>query len=407
MKQPIEISKDELYNLYKVQKYTIKQIARNLNSTVKYIRKKLHEYDIDVISKKTKYRDINITYEDIYQKYIIEDKSLDEVAGEFGITKAKLSSLTKTYKIRKLNIGLVCDYDTIYNLYVTEKKCITEIQKILGCNAYNVKKTMQHYKIPIRSNHDMQIIKYDGIRSTYPKEIYNYDNIYNLYINLNLSKDDICKKYNIPIKVLTRILQSMGITKYMVKKETFRDRLPDDLKNKEVLYNLYWNEGNSLNDIANKYNETIHHVKILFKEYGIPMRTQIESAKLLSGEKSPHWKGINYTLYDKVRAYSRDNLHKLVKQRDNNTCQLCGSHENLHAHHIVPLWRIYNQILSEHPELNQHENIEELYEIMINDERINDLNNLITYCENCHLFKVHKYSKKKVDSLKKRKFIIE
>lgn len=55
---------------------------------------------------------------------------------------------------------------------------------------------------------------------------------------------------------------------------------------------------------------------------------------------------------------------------------------------------IFDTILSENPKLDPERDKEELYHIMINDERIKDLDNLITYCKDCHLHKIHGYKKK-------------
>ncbi len=50
---------------------------------------------------------------------------------------------------------------------------------------------------------------------------------------------------------------------------------------------------------------------------------------------------------------------EIIKWRDNNFCQNCGSQENLEAHHIKPV--------SMHPE--------EMY----------NLANLVLVCDNCHV----------------------
>ena len=44
-------------------------------------------------------------------------------------------------------------------------------------------------------------------------------------------------------------------------------------------------------------------------------------------------------------------------------------------------------------ELNVVDKVDELYNIIIADARFLDKNNLITYCKNCHLFKIHNYNK--------------
>ena len=42
-----------------------------------------------------------------------------------------------------------------------------------------------------------------------------------------------------------------------------------------------------------------------------------------------------------------------------------------------------------------NKSVEELFEIMKQDKRINDNSNLITYCKECHLYKIHGYADKK------------
>lgn len=62
-------------------------------------------------------------------------------------------------------------------------------------------------------------------------------------------------------------------------------------------------------------------------------------------------------------------------------------------HHKKPFKEIFYRILSEHPDLDPIKDINELYEIAIKDSELCDLDNLITYCQDCHLFKVHGYKK--------------
>ena len=72
---------------------------------------------------------------------------------------------------------------------------------------------------------------------------------------------------------------------------------------------------------------------------------------------------------------------------------MCGSKKNLHVHHKKHFSDILHRIIEEHPELNPQDNINELYEIATHDSEFLDENNLITYCRDCHLYKVHGYNK--------------
>lgn len=96
----------------------------------------------------------------------------------------------------------------------------------------------------------------------------------------------------------------------------------------------------------------------------------------------------------RLREAFESQLTQKAMARDNFCCQLCGSKKNLQVHHIIPFKKIFSDIISEHPEYNIEENKEELYKIAVADSRFLDLNNLITYCKECHLFKIHGYNKR-------------
>lgn len=96
----------------------------------------------------------------------------------------------------------------------------------------------------------------------------------------------------------------------------------------------------------------------------------------------------------RLREAFESQLTQKAMARDNFCCQLCDSKKNLQVHHIVPFKKIFSDIISEHPEYNIEENKEELYKIAVADSRFLDLNNLITYCKECHLFKIHGYNKR-------------
>lgn len=53
-----------------------------------------------------------------------------------------------------------------------------------------------------------------------------------------------------------------------------------------------------------------------------------------------------------------------------------------------------NELIQENPNLNPVDNINELYELGTKYPALNDLDNLVTYCKECHLFHAHKYQKK-------------
>ena len=112
------------------------------------------------------------------------------------------------------------------------------------------------------------------------------------------------------------------------------------------------------------------------------------------GEKHPNWKGGITPLGRRLREFFGVNQTLKVLKRDNYTCQCCGSKKDLHVHHKIPFHNILNRILKEHPDLDPIININELYNIAVNDKEFKNLDNLITYCHDCHFYKIHDYTKK-------------
>lgn len=359
------------------------------------------------------------TRDDLYKFSIIEGKKIDDIAKIYNVSHSTISRWFKEYKIpSKYSVGNdyefltgqyvkeLHDYDFMYDLYITQCRSIQDIAVMYRKSEYYIRKCLIELGIDRR---DANSTRWNKEKIKNMNCGLERNNLYEFFIIKGLSVSEISKMYGIYEKEVRRKLKEYKIYKterrkrYYSTKNYFLDVLPKELVNYDTLYKLYQTDKHSCQEIANMYNTSIYYIKRAMKYFNVPMRTQIESAKLMTSEKSPHWKGVSYSLYEKLRAYSRDNLHKKVMARDGNVCQLCGSTEKLHVHHKKPLWKIYYEILNEHPEYNQFDNIEELREIMVKDKRVNDLDNLVTYCEECHLFKIHKYTRKQVEAIKDRR----
>lgn len=89
----------------------------------------------------------------------------------------------------------------------------------------------------------------------------------------------------------------------------------------------------------------------------------------LSGSNHPNWKGGITDRSKRVQKEYRE-WKKQVFERDNHTCQLCGSRKKIVAHHI--------KSFTKYPEL------------------AHDINNGITLCERCHK-EIHWGSEEKQD----------
>jgi hypothetical protein len=104
------------------------------------------------------------------------------------------------------------------------------------------------------------------------------------------------------------------------------------------------------------------------------LETRMKMSESQKGDKCYNWKGGITALNHAIRTCLQNREWILsVFKRDNFTCQKCGATKvYLHAHHI----RLFADILREH-------NISTLEEAVACAE-LWDLNNGISYCEECH-----------------------
>jgi hypothetical protein len=99
----------------------------------------------------------------------------------------------------------------------------------------------------------------------------------------------------------------------------------------------------------------------VLRQGGIPNARKFTESMI--GEKSPHWKGGVDLANRRARRWRRYHRWKGAILKRDTCCQLCGVDKNLHVHHIQ--------------------------KFATNPEKWFDLNNGITYCKTCHLYRVH------------------
>ena len=226
-----------------------------------------------------------------------------------------------------------------------------------------------------------------------------------LYTEENLSTNKIAQEFETNHGTIKRYLKSRGVNLRGMSEAQFvlnKKEIPPELYDKEYLQKLHWEENKSCKEIGRMFNIDAGTLRRQMHRLGIKTKTNAESkVGLMVGDTHPNWQGGRTPLKNLLREFFTNNQAPVIAKRDNHTCQLCGAmHVVLHVHHIIKFSDIVDEICEEHPDLNP-DNMDdrlELYSIITHDKRFLDENNLITFCEDCHLFKIHNYTKRKTIS---------
>ena len=328
-------------------------------------------------------RKFNKSRDWLYEEYVVKNRSLKEVASDCGLTGAGLKNALAKYGIMKLKMEIpVSELEQ----YLEEGKTVEEISKIFNCAETSIYRRMKANGLTIHYKPDFK--QYDDT---------NDELICSLYLD-GFSPEEIGKEIGTSRTSVKNHLTHCGITLRSYVDAQFAAKgktCPEDLKDYNTVYDMYINQKLSKKDLGVKYNVDPGTIDRILKDFNIPVRSNSE-AKIgtYTGATHPNWQGGLTSIYMRLRTAFEVQLKPKAEDRDNHTCQICGSKDNLCVHHKRPFREIVDEIIGEHPELDKKDNVNELYDITVKDTRFTDLNNLVTCCRDCHLYKLHGYTKR-------------
>lgn len=340
-------------------------------------------------------------YDWLYNEYVVKDRRTKEIAEEYGCKQNTIQCWLAKYKITKPVTRHIRDkkrqyevHDYLFREHIELGKSVSQIAKENNVSydaiAYNLKKN----GIPIQ--------KSNRHKNYTDAEI---DDMVRKYTDERWSAFKIAEYYGTDHNTIIRHLKERGIeTRDMVEAQFNSNGkdIPDAFDDAELMKHWHWDEGLSCQDIGEMLGVTPDTVRRQMRRLGIATKTNAESKiGLMTGDRHPNWRGGLTSLNRLLREYFNTNQSPAIARRDHYACQLCGAqHTILHVHHIREFSDIVREICEEHKELSPEDvnDRAKLYDIITNDSRFLDPDNMITYCRDCHLFKIHNYKRKTISS---------
>lgn len=336
----------------------------------------------------------------LYEQYVTLDRSSQEIADEYGCKRNTIQQWLAKYNISKPIVKRVRKlkpyntYEYLYHHHVELGKSIKAIAEENQVSYDTIRTNLIKNKIPITKQNRHKKYSDDEI-----------DDMVRLYCEEMLSTNKIAEIYHTDHGLIKRYLIARGISiRNMVEAQycVLGKEMHPDLLDEDIMYRLHWDDGLSCKDIGKLYDIDAGTVRRQMHRLGLATKNNSQAKiGMMTGEAHPNWQGGKTPLKQLLREFFHTNQAPVIAKRDNYTCQLCGAtHTELHVHHIKRFTDIVEEICNEHPELNPDNEADRLrlYDIITHDSRFLDGNNLITYCAECHLFKVHKYTKRKTIS---------
>jgi|GEM_PF-2051530 len=259
---------------------------------------------------------LNLDKSILYHLYVEEKKSSSEIAKIFNVSDVTIRKYLKKYNIpvrsviesHRLAQGKFINKDTLYHLYIEEKKSTDKIAKMFNISQPSVFRYLKIYNIPTRTK----------VKPQLSKEI-----LYRLYVEEEKPATEIAKILNVGKSTILRRMEEFDIKRRTIseskrgeKNPYYGKPMPEEQKKKI--------------SESHKGEKNPNYGKHLSEE------TKRKISEKEKGERHYNWKGGITSENIKIRNSNKMRLwRKKCLVRDNFTCKACGKKGGkLNVHHI-------------------------------------------------------------------------
>jgi transposase-like protein len=297
--------------------------------------------------------------------YVVETKSLSQIAKELGVTMIGVHYWMKKHGIprRTVSEGLLLQRgngltrEFLEREYVEKRRSTTSIALEVGCHSTGVRDTLIRFGIPLRGVKEAMRLEQGKLISA--------EYLQREYVEKKRSVPDLARELQCSETNVFKWMDENRINRRSIQLSKLLTGEHPEIP-RDVLEREYYQNKKSCSEIADMLGSTRGNVRCWMRYYGMKARDRAEAVGLTaSGPRNPHYYDGRFAERAGMRATAQfRNLKKAVFARDGYTCQLCGHQP------------------SEHP--TRKEMLE--YQHITRDmDRFFDPTNGICLCNRCHM----------------------
>ncbi|MCK4665847.1 HNH endonuclease [Candidatus Dependentiae bacterium] len=168
MTKPLNIGKEELYDLYITQNLSSNEIAEKFGCSQHPIFDRLKKYGIEIKSNVQCHTSVHIRKEELVELYVNQEMSSLDIAKLYQcgsetvlrrLKKFNIPTRDRVSAIRLAKSKTFIDKEILDDLYVAQEKSIKQISKITGYSKNIIFSSLKEHKIERRSPY--KTIKYE------------------------------------------------------------------------------------------------------------------------------------------------------------------------------------------------------------------------------------------------------
>lgn len=335
-------NKDLLKHMYKGREMSVTEIADELGCNHSTISNWLAKHKIPTRGRPDvthQLFDEEVVDEDdepynneelLRQLYVEERKTISEMVTELGCSSGIIYFNLARYDIERDDEIDMTDIESeipdeypwrdkslMRELYVDKRLSQIKIADIFSCSNATISEWLQEH----------------GIDTIYPDERPSKTKLTNLYVEQEQSGIQLARRFDVDTNTIYAWLDDIDI-----QRRERKDYVHPVLKDENKLRKMYVDKEMSVVAISNELNSAPSTVHGAFEKFGIELRDRRE---YITGENNPFWNGGTYPYGKGWNQKKREE----VLEEHGHLCQGCGmskeEHEeeygqSLHIHHIQP-----------------------------------------------------------------------